>query len=34
VWPRGRRFEPAQGAFLTWLREQVIEGDSVADQTA
>lgn len=34
VWPRGRRFEPAQNAFLTWLREQVIEGDSVADQTA
>lgn len=34
VWPRGRRFEPAQNAFLGWLREQVIEGDSVADQTA
>ncbi|MEZ6022119.1 MAG: transcriptional regulator GcvA [Hyphomonadaceae bacterium] len=34
VWPRGRRFEPAQQAFLAWLREQVIEGDSVADQTA
>jgi LysR family glycine cleavage system transcriptional activator len=34
VWPRGRRFEPAQAAFLSWLREQVIEGDSVADQTA
>jgi LysR family transcriptional regulator, glycine cleavage system transcriptional activator len=34
VWPRGRRFEPAQIAFLAWLREQVIEGDSVADQTA
>ncbi len=34
VWPRGRRFEPAQAAFLGWLREQVIEGDSVADQTA
>lgn len=34
VWPRGRRFEPSQMAFLTWLREQVIEGDSVADQTA
>jgi LysR family glycine cleavage system transcriptional activator len=34
VWPRGRRFEPAQGAFLTWLREQVIESDPVADQTA
>lgn len=34
VWPRGRRFEPAQVAFLAWLREQVIEGDSVADQTA
>lgn len=34
VWPRGRRFEPAQGAFLTWLRDQVIEGDAVADQTA
>jgi LysR family glycine cleavage system transcriptional activator len=34
VWPRGRRFEPAQAAFLSWLREQVIEGDAVADQTA
>lgn len=34
VWPRGRRFEAAQKAFLNWLREQVIEGDSVADQTA
>ncbi len=34
VWPRGRRFEPAQIAFLAWLRDQVIEGDSVADQTA
>jgi LysR family glycine cleavage system transcriptional activator len=34
VWPRGRRFEPAQTAFLAWLREQVMEGDSVADQTA
>lgn len=34
VWPRGRRFEPAQNAFLEWLREQAIEGDSVADQTA
>lgn len=34
VWPRGRRFEPAQSAFLAFLREQVIEGDSVADQTA
>ncbi len=34
VWPRGRRFEPSQNAFLTWLREQVIEGDAVADQTA
>jgi len=34
VWPRGRRFEPAQSAFLAWLRDQVIEGDSVADQTA
>lgn len=34
VWPRGRRFEPAQTAFLEWLREQAIEGDAVADQTA
>jgi LysR family glycine cleavage system transcriptional activator len=34
VWPRSRRFEPAQSAFLDWLREQVIEGDAVADQTA
>jgi LysR family glycine cleavage system transcriptional activator len=34
VWPRGRRFEPAQSAFLAWLREQVIEGDAVADHTA
>lgn len=34
VWPRARRFEPAQTAFLEWLREQAIEGDAVADQTA
>lgn len=34
VWPRGRRFEPAQVAFLEWLRGQVIEGDAVADHTA
>ena len=34
VWPRGRRFDPAQGAFLSWLREQVVEGDFAADQTA
>ncbi|HYD86881.1 MAG TPA: LysR substrate-binding domain-containing protein [Vitreimonas sp.] len=34
VWPRGRRFEPAQKAFLDWLREQAIEDDPVADQTA
>jgi LysR family glycine cleavage system transcriptional activator len=34
VWPRGRRFEPAQTTFLEWLREQAMEGDSVADQTA
>lgn len=34
VWPRVRRFEPAQRAFLEWLREQAMEGDSVADQTA
>jgi LysR family transcriptional regulator, glycine cleavage system transcriptional activator len=34
VWPRGRRFEPAQAAFLTWLREEVIAGDAIADQTA
>ncbi|MGQ0533593.1 MAG: transcriptional regulator GcvA [Caulobacteraceae bacterium] len=34
VWPRGRRFERAQTAFLEWLREQAIEGDAVADQTA
>lgn len=34
VWPRGRRFEPAQTAFLEWLREVAIEGDAVADQTA
>ena len=34
VWPRGRRFEPSQNAFLTWLRGQVIEGDAVADHTA
>lgn len=34
VWPRGRRFEPAQKAFLDWLREQAIENDPVADQTA
>jgi LysR family glycine cleavage system transcriptional activator len=34
VWPRGRRFEPSQAAFLSWLREQAIEGDAVADHTA
>lgn len=34
VWPRGRRFEPAQMAFLDWLRGQAIEGDSAADHTA
>ena len=34
VWPRVRRFETAQIAFLSWLRDQVIEGDAVADQTA
>ncbi|QGZ93626.1 Gcv operon activator [Terricaulis silvestris] len=34
VWPRGRRFEPAQAAFLTWLREEVIASDAGADQTA
>ncbi len=34
VWPRARRFERAQIAFLEWLREQAIEGDPVADQTA
>jgi LysR family transcriptional regulator, glycine cleavage system transcriptional activator len=34
VWPRGRRFEPAQTAFLEWLRGQVIETDARADQTA
>lgn len=34
VWPRGRRFERSQTAFLEWLREQAIEGDAVADQTA
>lgn len=34
VWPRGRRFEPAQLAFLEWLREQAIESDPGADQTA
>lgn len=34
VWPRGRRFEPAQRAFLEWLRAQAMEGDPRADQTA
>jgi LysR family transcriptional regulator, glycine cleavage system transcriptional activator len=34
VWPRGRRFEHAQTAFLEWLRAQAMEGDAVADQTA
>lgn len=34
VWPRGRRFEPAQAAFLEWLRQQAIESDPGADQTA
>lgn len=34
VWPRGRRFEQAQTAFLEWLRAEAMEGDAVADQTA
>jgi LysR family glycine cleavage system transcriptional activator len=34
VWPRGRRFEPAQIAFLEWLRAQAMEGDAAADHTA
>lgn len=34
VWPRGRRFEPAQQAFLEWLRMEAMEGDSAADHTA
>jgi len=34
VWPRGRRFESSQQAFLTWLRGQVIASDPPADQTA
>jgi LysR family glycine cleavage system transcriptional activator len=34
VWPRARRFEPAQSAFIEWLREQAIEDDAAADQTA
>lgn len=34
VWPRGRRFESSQIAFLEWLRELAIEGDAGADQTA
>jgi LysR family glycine cleavage system transcriptional activator len=34
VWPRGRRFETAQKRFLEWLREQAMEDDPVADQTA
>lgn len=34
VWPRGRRFESAQLAFLNWMRGQVIETDARADQTA
>jgi LysR family glycine cleavage system transcriptional activator len=27
VWPRNRRFEPMQRAFLQWLRDQAIEDD-------
>lgn len=34
VWPRGRRFDASQVAFLEWLRGQVVEGDPRADQTA
>lgn len=34
VWPRGRRFEPAQKAFLDWLRVEAMEGDAAADHTA
>lgn len=34
VWPRGRRFDASQVAFLEWLRGQVVEGDPRAYQTA
>jgi LysR family glycine cleavage system transcriptional activator len=33
VWPRGRRFEPSQTAFLEWLRMQAMEGDAPVDHT-
>jgi LysR family glycine cleavage system transcriptional activator len=28
VWPRGRRFEPDQAAFLTWLRAEAARSES------
>ena len=34
VWPRGRRFEVSQRAFLTWLREQAIENDAASEPSA
>lgn len=34
VWPRLRRFDPAQEAFIEWLREQAIEGDAPVDHSA
>jgi len=34
VWPRGRRFEAIQTAFLEWLRAQAMEGDAPVDHTA
>jgi LysR family glycine cleavage system transcriptional activator len=33
VWPRNRRFEPIQRAFLQWLRDQAMQGDAPVDHT-
>jgi LysR family glycine cleavage system transcriptional activator len=33
VWPKGRRFEPMQTAFIEWLRAEVIAGDAPVDHS-
>jgi len=33
VWPKGRRFEPLQTAFIEWLRAEVIAGDAPVDHS-
>jgi len=34
VWPKGRRFELVQKAFIEWLRQQAIAGDAPVDHSA